>query len=345
MLEDLPRSRFIKAAAPVGEPVSLGGDGMGDLWPMTWSDDGLIYAGYGDGFGFDADGTGKKLYCGCAAVQADPEARTIRGHDVGLDHFGKLGYMYSGLTNVKPTGMLSVRGELYYFIQDISPDWRFGPCRDARLLTSSDHGERWEERGVFFPDVFTTPTFLQCGRDHRDAPDGFAYLYSPKYNWFEEDELFLARVPHDRIADRAAYEFFSGVGQPAWSGNIGEMRPVFANPVKYVQQCEVVYVKPLNRYLMVQWKLGTAQYNPNHDHRSELYLLEGPAPWGPWSVFHVDTTWGVDEHDYRYCGRIPADLIAPDGSSFWLQYSGWTPVQGGPATPYNWNLQRYRLTF
>ncbi len=340
MVEDIPKSSFILNARYIGAPVSMGRPHHGDLWPMSWADDGKLYAAVGDGTGFNQE---KDLYTLCMAFEVDPERNCFAGRDLAPGTFRNLG-SYGDLPNYKPTGMFAANGKLYLFIQDLSPQWRIGIAKNAKLLVSCDSGDSWEDIGVLFPDKFTTPTFLQAGQGYSDAEDDYAYLYSPKYNWFEEDELFLARVPMSQIDNRDAYEFFCGKQVEKWTGDIADMRPVFHCAPKYVQQCEVVYIKPLKRYIMVQWRLGTKECNPNNDHYSELYLLESPRPWGPWSLFHYDKNWGVNSLDYRYCGRIPTNLISDDGLTFYLQYSGWSPVENEPSrTPYNFTVQKIEL--
>lgn len=349
MVEDIPKSSFISSVEHVGEPISFGTQFHGDLWPMSWAKDGKTYAGIGDGYGFSQD---KFYYTLCQVFEVDPEKGIFSGKDVASEYFREFGHLIinefgeqgSGQPNVKPSGMLALDDSLYFIIWDSSPSWDYGAAKDARLLYSPDLGKTWQDKGVFFPHKFITPTFLQAGKNYEDAQDEYAYLYSPKYNWFEEDELFLARVPKEKIADRDSYEFFDGTPEkPSWTKDIEWMRPTFYCPPKYIQQCEVIYTKALERYIMVQWKLGTEKYNPHNFHYSELYMVESPTPWGPWSLFHYDTRWGMNSQDYRYNGRIPACLISEDGLEFYLQYSGWSPAQNSEGTPYNFTVQKMKL--
>ena len=47
-----PPSTLITGLVWDDETVRLGGERCGDNWPMTWGDDGLLYAALGDGNGF-----------------------------------------------------------------------------------------------------------------------------------------------------------------------------------------------------------------------------------------------------------------------------------------------------
>jgi hypothetical protein len=307
---------------------------------MTWAKDGKTYAGMGDGMGFSQERPYNTL---CLSLEVDPVKGTYTGADVGPEFFHSFGFL-GDIPYMKPAGTFALDDNLCFFIQDLSPSWKYGVAKDARLLYSPDLGKTWQDKDVLFSNKFTTPTFLQAGKGYEDAEDEFVYLYSPKYNWFEEDELFLARVPKEKILDREAYEFFDGTPEkPSWTEDIEWMRPTFCCPPHYIQQCEVVYIKALERYIMVQWKAGTEEYNPYNSHYSELYMVESPTPWGPWSLFHYNTRWGVNSLDYRYCGRIPACLVSEDGLEFYLQYSGWSSVWDPACTPYNFTVQKMKL--
>ena len=75
-----------------------------------------------------------------------------------------------------------------------------------------------------------TPTFLQAGQDYALARDDYVYIYSPNEDRRRNnDSLILARVPKDKITDRAAYRFFGGLddaGQATWTANIAQRKPV-----------------------------------------------------------------------------------------------------------------------
>jgi hypothetical protein len=75
-----PRSKVILRWTWDAEPVRIS-EGCGDSWPITWGDDGALYAAYGDGEGF-----GKRsphLSLGFAKVSGDPPA--LRAEDLATN--------------------------------------------------------------------------------------------------------------------------------------------------------------------------------------------------------------------------------------------------------------------
>ena len=50
---------------------------------------------------------------------------------------------------------------------------------NACLATSADHGATWTWADWAFTESFGCPTFVQYGRDHAGARDGYAYVASP----------------------------------------------------------------------------------------------------------------------------------------------------------------------
>jgi len=182
---------------------------------------------------------------------------------------------------------------------------------NSRLAWSQDRGETWKW-GFTFQESFGCPTFLNAGRAYADAPDGDVYLYSADGPSAYEayDQLVLARVPADRVKDRAAYEFLISAddGEPVWSPDITKRGAVFRYP-GHCERSEVVYVPALRRYLLA---LG-------YDHSGGWGLFDAPTPWGPWTTAFDTIDWGLGgTHGYR----LPAKWISADGTSLALVFSG-----------------------
>ncbi len=124
----------------------------------------------------------------------------------------------------------------------------------------------------------------------------------------------LARVPKDRIRDKAAYEFFvkrTADGSAVWSGKISERGAVFEHAGN-TARLDAVYNRGLRRYLLaVSYGQGKG-----------WGLFDAPQPWGPWTTAFSTPDWGLgDTHGYR----LPAKWMSVDGRESWLVFSGTKP--------------------
>lgn len=276
-----------------------------DNWPLTWGDDGEQYTSYGDGWGFEPR-TERKLGMGFARIIGPPE--NFRG--VNLRSAGER--TGDGRASPKASGILMVDGVLYLWVRNVG---------NSQLMSSKDRGRTWEA-GFKFETGFGSPVFLNFGRDYRGARDGFVYTYSQDGpSAYESDnQLALARVPKRRIADRSAWEFFSGLdrnGRPVWTTGIGQRGAVFTYAGN-CQRSDAVYNPGLGRYLLA---LG-------YGHSGDWGLFDAPEPWGPWTtVYHNDAAksgagggaWGIPgTHGYR----LPAKWISRDGRTMTPVFSG-----------------------
>jgi len=293
----------------------------GDNWPVTWAEDGWLYAAYGDGWG-------------CRPILPATKRNTglvrWRGNLPGLEaEEWDCPWFGAGAQppNMKGCGLLATGGVLYHFLR-YQVDGAPGASRlqvAAKLIVSGDGGRTWsgddygadpEAMEWFFrePDrAFHAPTFLQAGRGYADAPDDFVYLYAPREaRRRANDRLDLARVPLGRVAQREAYEFFAGTADhPVWSAQIDGRQPVLALPGG-VSSGDVVYVAGLDRYLL-------ATCSGLEGGASRLMLLDAPRPWGPWTVCGVVDPWGTGAGgDRRYDPRLPACCIRHAGSELEL---------------------------
>ena len=320
------------------EPV-MRPDLDGDNFPITWADDGLLYAGYGDGWGCRPVEKPTKLNTGMIRLSGDPPDFT--GQEVAIPWYG------GGAQdpNMKGCGLLCVDGTLYHFLRyQVSPGRLGRPGEQRRqvaaaLIWSRDHGRTWEGDTAYTPDspdaagmsfffrepdrAFNSPTFLQAGQDYALAPDEFVYVYSPRQDLRRRnDHLDLARVPRRHVAERDAYAFFVGFDtgdRPRWTRDVTQRAPVFAFP-GYAGAGDVVYWPAVRRYVLAQclsWEPRAPGAQP-----SRLALFDAPHPWGPWTTVGQVAPWGSGtDGDLRYDPRLPARWIAPDGASAILVFS------------------------
>ncbi|MGH9457948.1 MAG: hypothetical protein ACRD2J_09955 [Thermoanaerobaculia bacterium] len=343
-------------------------DSGGDLWPSCWADDGNLYTANGDGRGF-----GRK----------EDDADIVVSRVFGTPESGMTGEILSrgeavaniwpseGKYNRKPTGMLAIDGdgdgrdELYLAVQNLNAapcPACFNDAPSASISRSTDYGKTWRKTDapMFTDHRFTTMFFLDYGRSGENAtvlgPEGakYVYVYGLDYNWRSPTDperprptdLYLARVPKDRVQERAAWEFYAGMGpggEPLWSPDMqgrqavlhdertvypvvacgGRPRDDVASNVGVISQGGVVYNAPLDRYVYSSWTWYTFEF------------YEAPTPWGPWRLFlrkdFGATPFFGESTDPECAGRneggypttIPSKFISADGKTMWVQSNTW----------------------
>jgi CubicO group peptidase (beta-lactamase class C family) len=274
-----------------------------DNWPITWGDDDKLYTAYGDGYGFEPKAP-EKLSLGLATVSGSPE--DFRGENLRSETAERKG---NGPNGPKASGLLMVGGTLYMWVRNVE---------NSQLAWSEDRGRTWTWSPWKLTSGFGCPTFLNYGRDYDGARDDYVYVYSPDSEdaYAPADRMALAKVPKDRIRDRAAYEFFVRLdrsGKPVWTKEIGERGAVFENPGRCYRS-GVSYDAGIRRYL---W----AQIYPGGDPRFSggFGVFDAPEPWGPWTIAGSTERWDVGPGE---TASFPAKWISPDGETLYLVFSG-----------------------
>jgi len=319
----------------------------GDLWPSAWGADDRLYTANGDGFGFGL------VWSDIVINFVDGYPPELVGSSPPLAFDGFVAGVWgpeSWKVNRKPTGMTCVDGDIYLFFQNLKnflSDNEFGDAPHASISVSRDGGYTWEfdpSEPMFTDHVFTTGFFLDYGRCNEYAFDDYVYVYGLDYNWrfsdgFAQTKMYLARVPNDRILDRAAWEFFAGAdgGEPTWSENIDDKVPVLTDDTEYrggysgICQGSVVYIPRLNRYLYST----RAVY--------EWIFWEAPKPWGPWTrVSVIEWTGGWTEtYHPGYPAIITSKFMDADGLGGWIISS--LPQSRFGGAFYNMGMRRFWL--
>jgi len=286
----------------------------GDNWCLTWADDDHLYCSFNDGVGFgNGDFFRSDTRWGVARIEGDSESY------VGYNRQGKLNAESPSQDLGYSWGMISVGGVLYSFLGTAG----------APVFTSEDHGATWKDSGMPTlaslgqPGPFMHATVLNFGKDYAGARDTYVYVYAPtgmtKWN-SQGTGVDLARVPKDRIRERAAYEYFKGIdedGAPLWTGKIDERKPVFHYPGGVHWQITVAYNPGLARYLLC------TNASPNNFKSSDvgkLEIFDAPEPWGPWTTAATfDNFGGFDfTYDYYFCPK----WWRKDGAEFTLCFTG-----------------------
>lgn len=341
-------SRLDERSGPVlggltwlGPRVPYEGPYRGDTFPLTWGDDDVIYASAGDPVSHKGDGIDVE------ALLGDPEHLRIEVLNLMPNFTG------SGGHGAKSTGMLCLKGVLYMMVHNLGH--RTGEnaekCHgyDAQVFLSRDKGKTWEpdlasvERSPMFPGRdFGSPAFINYGKDHDGATDGYVYAVSGQ-GWANGDQLKVARVDADQIMDGAAWEFVGDVkpdGQPIWVTDQRAAAPVLTDP-GFCGYPDVVYVPSIKRYVFLGWHFKVERpdkYSP--DDGSELAVYEAPNPWGPFSLV-AKLDWETAAVT-PYNPRLPLKWFDAEKLEGWLLFSGsWR--NGGTSEFYRANVRKFRF--
>jgi CubicO group peptidase (beta-lactamase class C family) len=279
-----------------------------DNWPLTWADDGHQYTAYGDGWGFEPF-VPQKLGLGLVRVEGDPP--DFKGVNVPSPTGEQSG---NGARGKKASRILCVEGVLYLWARNAG---------NAQLAWSKDHGKTWEWAGWKLTTSFGCPTFLNFGKDYAGARDGWVYVYSPDSDvaYRAADRMVLARVPKGKIAERAAYEFFTGLddkGRPLWSKDVDRRGAVFTHKGRCYRS-GITFDAGLKRYLWVQILPGTEGKKADTRFEGGFAVYDAPEPWGPWTTVYFTEKWDVGPGE---TASFPTRWMSADGKTVHLVFSG-----------------------
>lgn len=296
--------------APVATIVRQARDG--DNFPVTWAADDALYTTWGDGTGF-VPKVKEKLSCGFARVTGHPP--DFRGENI-RSPAEQLGQGRDGL---KGWGILALDETIYLWFGHA--DKKGGR---ARLAWSRDRARNWSFADWEFAE-FGLVGFVNFGRAYAGARDDFVYAYSHDGPLADTpaDRFILMRVPRARVAERGAYEFFSGrdsAGAPQWARDIARRAAVFEHRDSCLRSA-MTYNAGLRRYLWWQHIPQPPGHRDRGDTRFEggFAIYDAPEPWGPWTTAFFTPKWDVGPGEH---GDFPAKWISADGKTVHLVFSG-----------------------
>ena len=338
---------------------------VGDMWPTTSASDGNVYTAAGDNHDSAMNvwrvTRGPHLRIAPHDLFPAPPAEDwfleiVNNVPVDPEIYARHPEVHP-TKGLKPAGLLEIDHVLYMAVEahNYGDNPAFNRQKNIQgwIVTSHDFGVTWNCEATphdsFFSGRIASCHFLQFGVGG-ETPDGYIYAYFPGASddgcsyWCNGDYVLLGRVEPDRILDRKAWKFWTGLegGQPTWSSNDSDAAPVF----EYFQMTgenHVSFNAGINRYIM-----GNASFTdsagsprpyqqgpwPDSTLRSELTLLDSPNPWGPWSVFHRDSNWGT-YGDYQ--PSFPVSWMCNGGRTMFM-------VSSGSFDDYNFVTQRVDLS-
>jgi len=309
-----PPSRTIKSIKwhwDTYQTAALGSD----LWPVTWGPDNHLYLSWGDGGGFGGTDSDGRVSMGFARIEGGPEH--FQGFNVngGKNPEHPSSFPKKGKTG----GLIFDEGILYANINLQDGEW---PDVNHVLEWSTNKGASWTKSDWLFPKGvgdFQPARFLNFGKDGAGVPaslTGYIYLYGIKQKAQREgsNSMYLARVPREKIRERGAFQFFSGLdarGQTMWNQEFTLARPIFSD-ANGMAPGGMVYDPGLGRYLLTCFHTGPGQ----------LGVFEAPQPWGPWSTIAYYENWGgMGTAGEGLTCEFPQKWMSEDGLTLWGIFS------------------------
>ncbi len=368
---DAPMHGPIKSLKRLEDTIKRFG-GNGDNWHMSWANDDRVYLSMCDGEGLPGSPQGKNAAGETAEYNSRMYAISGEMPDIKFDFLPDYPLLMNdtgrNISRYYNFGTLARDGKLYQFLS--TPNHPFTEKNQgqtkfvgAKLIYSPDNGktwcnqdgsspvvwEKWEDRSkanmAFFEepdDSFALTTVLQMGKNYSENKDGFVYLYAPSGSVEGKmNQLALCRIPKDKILNRSAYEFFTGMdeqGGAKWSKKIEDRGAVYTFPEGWVNKSfhpyawhpSVVYFAPSGQYLMANWGMGINDRGTWFKKPSYLGFWTAPQPWGPWKQVYEDKAWtpGGDQAARCYQPQIVPKWISADGKSFWMVWTDYQKVDG-----------------
>jgi len=298
-----------------------------DNWPVTWADDDNQYVVWGDGGGFGGTNGIGRSSIGVARIEGnwhDFKATNVWGGYNTLNEHKVIGKSY---------GIVCVHSVLYMWVGMFNT--KTDQFDEVKIASSKDHGKSWEFADWSFTrqEGIMMPTVCNYGKNYEGAKDEYVYHYLIRFQSYEgpddyEDKvdwlncqkpglIDLARVPKDKVLNRDAYSFYSGMknGQPVWTQNVDQRKPVFENPDGVGWCINVSFNEGLQRFMR------TTEHTETH--RGNIGIFDSTNPWGPWTTVCYQHKWGEGHFPLNtFYWNFANKWASKDGNKFTLIFTG-----------------------
>ena len=329
----------------------------GDIWPVTWADDDVMYTTCSDTdcmgtVTYDETVVGQNVaLCRLTGTPEKPSLEPFNDMPQlglgGLYHGHKGAWKTSGMLSIreakklnldfedsvgswKASGILSVKGRLYMAIfhhryNVETKRWPWWTATDASIISSDDHGVTWNpipEEAMFEGGRFGNPSFIQYGKDYSLAPDNYVYAISAgEGRWTNNNSYFLGRVPVDSIEERESWSFFSGNSEddPQWD-SLEKAKPIITSQKSLGCGPDIVWHPREKAYILVTFSVPGL---PDETAPEATYQHATNAHLTQ-TVFHMyvaERPWGPWRLVYQGEGPGPVDYC-PRISTKWLNTAG-----------------------
>jgi hypothetical protein len=365
-----PRSALFSGLEWTSESSRYPGTNSDMHW-NTWTADGTIYTVDDDGANFGSPVNFAQLM----RVEGTPPNHTVSL----VTQFPELVRPEGMRCRRYVDGALAIGDRIYVAAYDydfdapgFENDFKIANLISAHggvvaLMYSDDQGQTWQNvpspedgpESYFLGERFAGLAFVAFGPGYSGVPERFGeyvYAISNDRNWETGDNIFLARAPIASVQDRATWEFFASHGEgagaidsPEWSNDEAKARPILRDPGR-IGHPTMTYSPPIDRFLLtygtdsVPHTFSTPRdvAIDTWDKRAELMVLEGPTPWGPWSLVHHDPSW---EYPHTpYLPQVPPKWLDADGAGGWMIFSGDYVIGKGQGEYYGFMTRSFRLT-
>ena len=316
-------------AASVGIAHSSPASGAGDTWYDTWGADGNIYATSNDGRGFkrtcNSNIVVNELTGSDPLSLASPYANCMTSYGGHATHQN-----YEDRRTWKTDGVISVDGTLYLVVArqgGPGSGYPFGyqSSLDASIVKSADDGRTWsngfrttrDPNGAapprspggtgaksMFPKAFTTPQFINYGRDDNpastaDGGDMYVYAVSNDGWAYDGSYMILGRVLRSKIGalNAADWQFYTGPpggdgASPAdWSSLVSSATHIIS-AAHQLSQSGVTHIPGLHQYVLTSFYYPFNSQWPGGGYTTDTTwaFYQAPHPWGPWNLFYSHPT-------------------------------------------------------
>jgi hypothetical protein len=331
----------VKVGLPYQGPARTGRRvDSGDTWYSTWAADGNIYVTSDDTHGYHGQ-CASRANLAVNELTGDDPSQLASPYTNCMSSYGDGGSRgqctagsrtcYNDGRTWKSEGIIAVGGTLYLAVtrQVDSPpgDYPRGyqPSDDTSLVKSANDGRTWSNgfgtadspggaappalsaRGTtpgarsMFPAGFTTPQFINYGRDDdaaSTADGGSRYVYAVSGDGYAYDgsDMILGRVPRNKISNlkSANWQFYagpaggSGTSSADWVGyaQLNRATRLITAPHQ-LSEASVQYVPALGQYVLTSFYYPfNAQWPGQGQNASTTWsFYSAPHPWGPWQRF------------------------------------------------------------